>query len=191
MPRTVSNTNVQMPAAVPQPPQNNNFAANIGFVPNQPQLTTVGAGQVNAIAQRVQNTVTQTNGPVATQVQTQPIQNSEGLPGTVTTVTQSQPIQIVSVTSNVTINLATSLPQGANLGNGLNSQGLLQQRYNNIRNQLISQGVPAGNINMGTTTFNLQGAANQTNFNVQTNTTTQNGTQTTTTTTTKDYTYGE
>lgn len=189
MPRTVTTSNTQMPPAVAQPPQNNNIQANVGFVANQPALTVAGQAQVNAIAQQIQNTVNQNTGPVATQVQTQPIQNSEGLPGTVTTVTQNQPIQIVTVTSNVTISLATSMQ-----ANNPNAAPLLQQRYNNIRAQLINQGVPAANISMaplGPQSFGLQGAPNQTTFNIQTNTTTQNGTQTTTTTTTKDYTYGE
>jgi len=183
--RTTTTNAVTIPSAVYQV-QNNNINANINFVSNSSQITNSGIAQVNAIAQQVQNSTTNTTGPIATQVQVQTGTNSQGLPSTTTIQTQSQPIQIVTVTSNITINLSTYIP------NGPVGQQLLSQRYNNLRKQLINQGVSAANINQGTLNYGQTGLpnGNQTSFNIQTNTTTQNGTQTNTTTTTSEYTYG-
>ena len=167
---------------------NSNFTPNLNFAPNSPALTNMGQAQVAAIALRIQNTITRTTGDKTVDVQTSPIQNSEGLPGTVTTVKQSQPIQIVTVTSNVTISLSTTIPGAA-------GTALLTARFNTLRTTLMGQGIAGSNINMGTLTPGANPAGltngNRTDFNVQTSTTTQNGNEVKTTTTTKELTYGE
>jgi len=199
VPREVTTRQVINPQPVPQPQVNNNINANLRFNPNNPVLTPAGIGQINNIAQQIPNSVNVVNGQATTNTVTTPFVNDQGLPGTTTTVTQTQPQQTTTVASTVTINLTTSIsspttiltPADTGLSKDITGQELLDKRYDTIRQQLINQGVPAASISMGAQTFGVPGLVNGnlTGFNIQTNTTVANGNQITITTTTRDFTY--
>jgi len=150
--------------------RNQNFRRNINFNPGLPTFATPGdAGMVNQVARNAPNQVT-VNPPVTTVTQNPATATSPATRTTTTTTTT------VRVRSTVTVNLMTTNPATLTFA-GTNSRALLIARYRTIRQQLISQGVPARNIRMGTLTFDVPtaqmgGNVNQTNFNVRTTTTT-------------------
>lgn len=152
-----------------------------------PVLTAGGTNQVNQIAAMAAPTqVVQNNGTAMPQppVTTMGV-NAEGLPMTTTTQQTIQPVQQITTTSTITVNLSTSLPAGAA------STNLLNQRFAAISAQLQNQGIAAGNIVQGAQNFGVAGLpnGNQTNFQINTTTTTANGSTSTTTTTVTDSTY--
>ncbi|MBL7888015.1 MAG: hypothetical protein JNL24_00590 [Bacteroidia bacterium] len=189
VPRVVTTTNVDpnIPPGNPvnQPPVN--VVRNINFNPMSPVLTASGTNQINQIAAMAAPTqVVQNNGAAMPQppVTTMGV-NSEGLPMTTTTQQTIQPVQQITTTSTITVNLSTALAQDAN------STALLTARFNAISAQLQAQGIAPGNIIQGTQNFGVAGLqnGNQTNFQINTTTTTANGSQSTTTTTVTDSTY--
>jgi RHS repeat-associated protein len=158
--------------------RNQNFQRNINFNPGLPTFATPNdAAMVNQVARNAPNQVT-VNPPVTT------VTNNPATATSAATTTTTTTTTTVQVRSVVTVSLMTT--NAANLQfAGTNGRALLIARYRTIRQQLISQGVPAGNIRMGSLQFNVPtaqmgGNVNQTNFNVRTTRTrTTNGTSVT------------
>jgi len=154
--------------------RNQNFRRNINFNPGLPTFATPNdAAMVNQVARNAPNR-TIVNPPVTT------VTNNPASATSAPTTTTNTSTTTVAVRSVVTVSLMTNNAANLQFG-GTNARALLIARYNTIRQQLINQGVPAGNIRMGNLQFNVPvaqmgGNVNQTNFNVRTTTTrTTNG----------------
>lgn len=140
---------------VPGPTQTVNQNVTVNFTPTLPTFGPGGAATVNAAAAQVPpNSVTP--GPVV------------AIPGgTQQTTTR--------VRSTITVNLLTNNNATSPTPVGTGAQ-LQDARFRTIRQQLINQGIPAGNIIRGTTQFGvpttqMNGNVNQVNFNIRTTTT--------------------
>lgn len=113
-----------------------------------------------------------TGPPVAGPQAVNTVINNEGLPQTTITNQTNQPgVQTVNNTM-VTINISTGYANAAAATTaGVNAGQLMNQRFNLVRAQLIAQGVPAGNINLGGINYGVGGLTNgnQVNVNMQNN----------------------
>lgn len=144
--------------ATTTPGNSNSTTVNLNFNPGTPVLPAGNQGPVVNIGRNSRTRVNTVTGPV----------NQVLSPSGLNLVPQLTQTTITTTQTTISIDFVTDR------SNNPSTNKLISERFNVLSGILQGQGVPAGNISMGTTTYNgtSAGSGNSVTFNTNTTTTT-------------------